>query len=303
MPSIQTIAPCLWLDDQAEEAAGFYTSVFNHSRIIGISRYPEVGQEAHGKPPGSVMTVEFELNGEPFTALNGGPVFRFTPSISFFVPCESKKEVDGLWEKLSAGGTALMPLQKYPWSERYGWVQDKYGLSWQIMLVEDGQATRQIAPALMFTGEQAGRAEEAMRFYTSVFDHAKIDEVFRYGEGEEPDQAGTIKYAAFTLGDQPFKAMDSNHEHGFTFNEAVSLQVNCRTQDEVDYYWEKLSDGGEEVQCGWLKDRFGLSWQITPVRLIEMIMDADAEKMQRAFAAMLKMKKIDIAELERAYAG
>jgi predicted 3-demethylubiquinone-9 3-methyltransferase (glyoxalase superfamily) len=161
----QTIAPCLWFDDQAEEAAGFYAAIFKNSKIVSISRYGQAGREVHRRPPGSVMTVAFELDGQLFTALNGGPVFKF--------------------------------------------------------------------------------------------------------------------------------------------NEAISLQVYCDTQEEVDYYWEKLSRGGDEKaqQCGWLKDKYGVSWQVVPKVLPDLINDPDSDKSQRAMVAMLRMKKIDIAELKRAYAG
>jgi predicted 3-demethylubiquinone-9 3-methyltransferase (glyoxalase superfamily) len=165
MQIIQKITPCLWFDDQAEEAVEFYTAIFRNSRIVNITRYGEAGREVHGKPAGTVMTVAFELDGQAFTALNGGPVFKF--------------------------------------------------------------------------------------------------------------------------------------------NEAISFQVNCQTQEEVDYYWEKLSEGGDEKaqQCGWLKDKYGASWQVVPIVLLEMINDPDSEKSQRAMEAMLQMKKMDIGELRRAYAG
>jgi len=165
MQVIQKITPCLWFDDQAEEAVEFYTGIFRNSRIVEVARYGETGREIHGKPAGTVMTVAFELEGQAFTALNGGPIFKF--------------------------------------------------------------------------------------------------------------------------------------------NEAISFQVNCETQGEVDYYWAKLSEGGDvkAQQCGWLKDKYGASWQIIPRVLVEMITDPDAEKSQRAMGAMLQMKKIDIDGLKRAYAG
>jgi predicted 3-demethylubiquinone-9 3-methyltransferase (glyoxalase superfamily) len=165
MASVQKISPCLWFDSQAEEAARFYAGVFPNSKIGAIARYCEAGQEIHGRPPGSVMTVEFELDGQSFTALNGGPVFKF--------------------------------------------------------------------------------------------------------------------------------------------NEAVSLQVHCDTQDEIDRYWEQLSTGGdkEAQQCGWLKDQFGLSWQIAPKVLAEMMLDPDAQRSARVFTAMLQMKKLDVATLQAAYKG
>jgi predicted 3-demethylubiquinone-9 3-methyltransferase (glyoxalase superfamily) len=165
MTTAQAITPCLWFDSEAEQAAQFYTGIFKNSQIHSITRYSEAGREVHRRPPGSVMTVEFELNGQPFTALNGGPVFKF--------------------------------------------------------------------------------------------------------------------------------------------NEAVSFQIMCKTQEEVDHYWNRLGEGGDPSaqQCGWLKDKYGLSWQVVPTKMIEMLNDPDREKADRAFEAMMKMKKLDIAELQRAFEG
>ena len=157
------ITPCLWFDDQGEQAAQFYCAIFKNSRVVAVSRYPEAGQEVHGRKPGSVMTVEFEINGQRFTALNGGPHFKFS--------------------------------------------------------------------------------------------------------------------------------------------EAISFQVMCETQDEIDYYWQQLSAGGAESQCGWVKDRFGLSWQIVPTIMADLFTDSDPAKAQRAMSAMLQMKKLDIEKLKRAHAG
>jgi predicted 3-demethylubiquinone-9 3-methyltransferase (glyoxalase superfamily) len=165
MATVQAITPCLWFDNQAEEAARYYTGIFKNSKIGAISRYTEAGREAHGQAPGTVMTVEFELNGQPFTALNGGPIFKF--------------------------------------------------------------------------------------------------------------------------------------------NEAISFQIMCRTQEEVDHYWNKLSEGGDKnaQQCGWLKDKYGLSWQVVPTVLVELMKDPDKQKAGRVMEAMLQMKKLDIAELKRASEG
>jgi predicted 3-demethylubiquinone-9 3-methyltransferase (glyoxalase superfamily) len=165
MPKLQTITPCLWFDGQAEAAVTFYTGIFKNSKITTVSRYTEAGREIHQKPPGSVMVMAFELEGQSFTALNGGPQFKFS--------------------------------------------------------------------------------------------------------------------------------------------EAISFQINCDTQDEIDYYWAKLSEGGDEraQQCGWLKDKFGLSWQVVPKMMGELFKGSNTEGAQRAMTAMLKMKKLNIAELQRAYSG
>lgn len=290
----QKISPFLWFDDQAEEAAEFYTSLFDNSRTVDVMRYGPGGPG----PEGSVMTVSFELAGQQFTALNGGPQFNFTPAISFFVSCATEDEVDTLWDALSDGGTALMPLDTYPFSEKFGWVNDKYGVSWQLNLAEREQT---ITPFLMYVGEEHGRAEEAIDFYTSLFEDSSVEHIARHGEGTK-ELEGNVQHAVFTLHGQDFMAMDGGLAHDFTFNEAVSLEVSCGSQAEVDRLWDALTaDGGEESMCGWLKDRFGVSWQIVPTALIEMMGDEDAEKARRVREAMLQMKKIDIPTLQAAY--
>jgi predicted 3-demethylubiquinone-9 3-methyltransferase (glyoxalase superfamily) len=143
----QKIAPCLWFDDQAEEAARFYTGIFKNSKIVAVTRYTEAGQEVHGKKPGSVMTVEFELDGQTFTALNGGPVFKFNEAISFQVNCDTQQEIDHYWDKLSAGGD--------PKAQQCGWLKDRYGVSWQVVpaaltqLLTDPAKAGRVVTALM----------------------------------------------------------------------------------------------------------------------------------------------------------
>jgi predicted 3-demethylubiquinone-9 3-methyltransferase (glyoxalase superfamily) len=301
----QKIVPCLWFDNDGEEAANFYASVFQKSGVGAITRYTKAGFETHHMPEGMVMTVEFEIEGMRFVALNGGQVFKFNPSISFLVGCDTKEEVDALWTKLpQGGGPALMELGAYPMSERYGWLQDKYGLSWQVMFVKDRQVKQKIVPTLMFTETQSGKAEEAVNLYTKVFNDSGIDHMMRYEKDDKPDREGTVKHAGFTLEGQEFAAMDSARVHNFTFNEAISFMVACQTQEGIDQYWGKLtSDGGQESVCGWLKDKFGVSWQVAPTVLNEMLRDSDTEKVVRVTNAFLKMKKFDISELRKAYKG
>jgi len=296
---MQKIISHLWFDGQAEEAAAFYTSIIADSEIGRVTRYESAGAQVSGQSVGQVMTVEFKLGGQTFIALNGGPQFKFTPAISLFVNGENREEVDGIWEKLVDGGFALMELGEYPFSERFGWVQDKYGLSWQVNLAPRKQ---KITPCLMFVGKQHGKAEEAMRLYTSLLADSGIVELSRYGEGEGGDE-GTVKQAVFTLQGQEFIAMDSGLGHSFTFSEAISLFVNCTDQVEVDELWAKLSADGEKGNCGWLKDRFGVSWQIVPTALGEMLGDSDPAKVHRVVQAMLQMDKLDVEGLRRAYAG
>ena len=197
-----------------------------------------------------------------------------------------------------------MPIDKYPFSERYGWIQDKYGLSWQLILSNpEGEERPFIVPSLMFVGAVGGKTEEAIDFYVSVFRNAKRGIVARYGKGQEPDKEGTIMFADFMIENQWFAAMDSAHEHEFAFNEAISFMVSCNTQEEIDYYWEKLSAVPEAEQCGWLKDKYGLSWQIVPTIMSEMLENGSREQIDRLTQAFLPMKKFDIAELQEAYEG
>jgi predicted 3-demethylubiquinone-9 3-methyltransferase (glyoxalase superfamily) len=301
---VQRIVPNLWYDTQAAEAAGYYTLAFNNSKTGTVVNYGQAGARISGKPPGSVMTVAFELEGHEFVALNGGPQFKFNPSISFLVACKSRDEVDILWQKLDKGGSALMDLGEYPFSERYGWTQDRFGLSWQVMFMGKRKIAQKITPTLMFVGEHSGQAEKAINFYVSVFHKAKIGDISRYDNNQSPDVPGTILHAAFTLENQEFAAMDSARMHDFTFNEAISLVVNCQTQQEIDYYWDKLlAQGGQEGACGWLKDRYGVSWQVTPVALPEMLRDPDKQKVERVTSAFLNMKKFNIAALLKAFEG
>ena len=296
---MQKIIPSLWFDTQGEEAAAFYTKLFKNSKTGSVDRYEAESAKVSGMPEGSVLTVEFQLEGYKFIALNGGPIFKFTPAISFFVNCETVEEIDKLWAGLSQGGSVLMEFQKYPFAEKYGWLTDKYGLSWQLML---GKYPQKIRPALMYVGPNAGKAEEAIKMYVSLFPESKVGMISRYGEGG-PDKAGTINHGVFSLFGQEFIAMDSALEHKFTFNEAVSLMVECKDQAEIDRYWLKLTEGGEEQPCGWLKDRYGLSWQIVPAGLEGIFQDPDPIKRSKVMKVFLQMKKIDIAALKRAAKG
>lgn len=297
------IAPHLWFDREAEEAATFYCSVFPQSEITNVTTL-------HDTPSGDCDVVSFELAGLPFMAISAGPLFKFNPSISFILnfdpsrDARAREKLDATWGELIEGGTALMPLDTYPFSERYGWVQDRYGLSWQLILSNpEGEERPLIVPSLLFVGDVYGRAEEAIDFYTSVFEGSRRGVTVRYGAGQEFDREGTVMFADFMLSGQWFAAMDSGYEHGFAFNEAVSFMVSCDRQEEIDDYWDRLSEGGEQGPCGWLKDRFGVSWQVVPSVMGDFLSDPDPAKAQRVTQAFLQMKKFDIAALERAYAG
>jgi len=302
--SQQKVIPHLWFDDHAEAAANFYTSAFDDARLGAMTRYGTEGFEIHGQPEGKVMTVEFEIAGYHMLAINGGPIFTITPAISFMVTCETVGEVNALWDTLSDGGQVLMGIDSYPWSDRYGWVQDRYGVSWQLYRGTVDRSGQRISPTLMFVGAQLGRAEEAINLYTSTFPGSSIDGVLRYG-ANSGEAAGMVQHSSFRLGDDLLMAMDGPGPHQFTFTEAVCLLVPCDSQEEIDHYWNALTAGGDPAaqQCGWLKDRFGVSWQVTPVALLEMMKDPDPKRVARVTKAFLQMKKLDLAELQRVYKG
>jgi len=301
---MQKITPYLWFEREAKEAAEFYSAVFNDSfgSSDDTSRIKDT-TTLYDTPSGTVDIVAIEISGQEFTLMSAGLLFKFNPSISFLIACNIKEEVETLWGKLSKNGTALMELGEYPFSEKYGWAQDKYGLSWQVMFMGEHEIKQRITPTLMFVGDVCGKAEEAVNFYASVFRTVEVGAILLYTEGEEPDREGTVKHAAFTLEGQDFAAMDSARSHGFAFNEAISFMVHCENQEEVDYYWRKLTAAPEAEQCGWLKDPYGVSWQVVPDELEKLLRDNDSEKTERVMKAMLQMKKIDISGLRRAYEG
>jgi predicted 3-demethylubiquinone-9 3-methyltransferase (glyoxalase superfamily) len=293
---MEKITPHLWFDKEAREAAECYTTIFRDGRIRNTATI-------HNTPSGTADIITIELLGQEFTLISAGPYFTFTPAVSFLVACSAKAEVEAYWRQLVQGGTVFMELGEYPFSGKYGWVQDRFGLSWQLMFTGDRQIKQNITPTLMFAGPVCGRAEEAIHFYASVFHRTRVGDLLRYGRGEEPDREGTIKHAAFSLEGQQFAAMDSARVPDSAFNEAISFVVHCATQEEIDFYWEKLSADPKAEQCGWIKDRYGLSWQIVPTALNEMLGGADQQKVGRVTEAFLKMKKFDIAALKRAYEG
>jgi predicted 3-demethylubiquinone-9 3-methyltransferase (glyoxalase superfamily) len=196
-----------------------------------------------------------------------------------------------------------MELGEYPWSARYAWVQDRYGVSWQVIFTEEPWEGPPIAPCLMFAGDVLGRAAEALEMYADVFPGGAIEALERYAAEEGPE--GTVKHGRASLGGRTLVAMDNHLDPGTRFNEAVSLQVLCEDQAEVDRYWAELSAGGEESRCGWLTDRFGVSWQVVPRGFVEMSKagDGGGPGFDRAFEAMLEMKKLDVGALEKAYTG
>jgi predicted 3-demethylubiquinone-9 3-methyltransferase (glyoxalase superfamily) len=275
------IFPCLWFDGTAKAAAEFYCQVFSNSKIITDT--PRV--------------VQFEIEGKKMMGLNGGPYFKINPSISLFVTCETHEELERVHNKLIEGGISMMPLDKYSWSEKYAWVADQFGMTWQLMLGQLPAGAQKITTSLLFVGELCGKAQEAMKHYTSIFPNSIINHLEIYKAGEEQPE-GNVKFGHFSLNNEMFAAMDGTGNHNFSFNEGVSIMVEVDTQEEIDNYWNKLSEGGAESRCGWVKDKFSVSWQIVPKVLGSLVTDSGNGK--NVMTALMQMGKIDIQTLVEA---
>jgi predicted 3-demethylubiquinone-9 3-methyltransferase (glyoxalase superfamily) len=293
---MQKIKPCLWFMDNAEEAAAFYTSLFPNSKITSATKYNAESAAASGQPENSAMSVFFELSGQTFMALNGGPAYKHTPAVSLFVSCNDEKEIDSLFASLADGGFVLMELGEYPFAKKYAWVSDRFGVSWQLILAPREQ---KISPCLMFTGDNVGKAKQAMEFYISLFPDSKIEMAHFYGPGE-PQPEGLVAHGSFVLDGLHFVAMDSAMAHKFEISSAISFMISCGSQAEIDRYWSTFSEGGAPGQCGWLNDKYGVAWQIIPSMLDEILKTGDDEKRHRTMDALLGMTKLDIAELRNA---
>jgi predicted 3-demethylubiquinone-9 3-methyltransferase (glyoxalase superfamily) len=277
-----SIYPCITIKNRISEASDFYRNTFEEAKILHTSQW----------------VIQLELSGQKFMLLNEGPSSTPNPSISFMVMTRSAEETERYWNKLMEGGSALMALDTYPWSSKYGWLQDKYGVSWQLYTSDQNNIPQKICPTLMFTGANAGKATEAINYYTSIFPQSRIEGILNYS-AEDGENTDFVKHAQFTIKDFVIMAMDSSLQHGFSFNDATSLVVECETQTEIDTYWDKLtSEGGQEVACGWLTDKYGISWQIIPKVLGKLM--TDPQRAPRAMNALMQMKKLIIADLENA---
>ncbi|PSK91164.1 VOC family protein [Taibaiella chishuiensis] len=276
------IYPCLTLKGRIAEASAFYQDAFASARVLQTSP----------------IVIQLEVHGQKLMLLNDGPTALPNPSISLMVVAATAEETEHSWNKLSEGAQVLMGLDSYPWSSKYGWLQDKYGVSWQLFTATEEDKTQKICPTMMFTGALAGKATEAVHYYTSVFPGSSVEGILHYSEGEgEP--LDYVKHAQFDIDHYTMMAMDSGLDHKFGFNDAISMVVECDNQAQIDQYWDELThNGGREVACGWLVDRYGVSWQIIPKALTTLL--KDPERAQRVMPVLLKMKKLVIADLEQA---
>ena len=282
------IFPCLWFNGNGKEAADFYCKTF--------------GGKITADTP---VVLNLELFGQKFMFLNAGPQFEKNASISFTILCETEDELQTYWNQLITNGIILMDLGEYDLSEKYGWVQDEFGVTWQVYLGQNN-GEQKMMPTLMFMHQNNGKALKAMEFYTSVFPNSKIGGVLKYGEGvgnEEHEVAENVQQADFEIDHYSLFCLDSSLDHQFDFNEGISIVVMTDDQKQTDHLWNSLiADGGRASMCGWLKDQFGVSWQIVPKRLLELMNDFDQpQKAQKVVEAMMSMQKIVIADLENAY--
>ncbi|WP_343566082.1 VOC family protein [Sphingobacterium sp.] len=268
-----SIIPSIWFDQNAKEAFDLYSQTFPNSQVTG----------------NSPVVVEAQLNGVKFIGINGGPMFKPNPSISFMVICESKEEVDRIWNVFSPDGSILMPLDNYPWSPYYGWIADKYGVNWQLYQGKVSDTNQQaIVPTLMYCGPQQGKCEAALKFYEELFKDFHSNGIMRYATGEYD---GQIQHSQFLVNGFTLMAMDSGVTQNFTFNEGISLTIICQDQAEIDYYWNRITQRGQESRCGWCKDEFGVSWQIVPAQISSYLQNPGAGE------ALMKMNKIIIKDL------
>lgn len=289
---MKQIGTCLWFDKEAEQAADFYTKIFKHSEKKAVTKYTDSSSKMSGMPKDSVMVVDLNIENMKVQALNGGPIFKHNPSMSYYISCDNEAELKDLWGKLSKDGSVEWELKKYEWSELYGWCNDKYGVSWQLIL---DRPKDKIASAFLFTGDLYGRGEEAMNFYMSLFKNSRVESMYR-----DP-QTNKVAHAKFTLNDQEFVMMEGPGKEPMKPTNAFSFVINCEDQKEIDHYWEKLENGGTIEECGWLKDKFGVSWQVVPYQMDKMMSEGTPEQIDKVMGAMRDMKKLDLAKLESAY--
>ncbi len=270
----EKITPCLWFNGKADEAADLYCATLADTKIMARSPY----------------VVEISASGHRITLLDGGPKYQPNASISFYYICETEKEFDIIWQSFNKEGNILVPTGKYPWSDKYGWVNDKYGVSWQVALGTVADVGQKITPCLAFTGKQFGRADEALNFYSSVFKLSQINAILYDVQNEK-----LVQHAQFSLMEQKFMVMDNEYAQNIEFSEGVSLTIHCESQDEIDYFWNSFTEEGEESMCGWLKDKFGVSWQILP-DILDSIMN-DPAKAGKAAEAFMMMRKLNIEQI------
>ncbi len=272
-----TLYPCLWFNDNAKAAAALYCSVFPNSKLLQHTP----------------MVITFELNGTHFMGLNGGPKYHVNSAMSYYVYCGSASEIDRIYNALIVNGEVMMPLGSYDWSQKYAWIVDAFGVNWQLD-IDDMNSTQKIVPTLLFANAKFHLVKEALTHYTTIFNPSKILLEAFYPPGTAVPE-GSLLFTQFQLKDFILNATSSTMQHDFDFTPGNSLVVSCENQEEIDHYWEKLVEGGHENMCGWLTDKYGVSWQIVPAILPQLM--SDPKKGPLVVQAFLKMRKFDIQTL------
>ncbi len=271
------IFPTLWFDDNAKQAFEYYAHVFPNVKIIEENP----------------VVISALFSDSQIVGLNGGPLFKPNASISFLYIFQEKEQIDQIWQNLINESSVLMPLDQYPWSPYYGWLVDKFGFSWQFYLENPVDINQQkLVPSLMFSGEQQGKCEKALNFYRSIFTDFKSFGVLKYSEGEFE---GQIQHSQFSIKNRIFMALDSAVKRDFSFNEAVSIVIECDDQIEIDYFWNAFTQKGKENRCGWCKDQFGISWQVVPKDLGKIL-----KTHPNARLSLMSMNKIIVEDLVNA---
>lgn len=296
---MQTIVPHIWINRVADDAADFYLAALPDTAVVGRQTYPTEGLlDFQEEFAGQTLVVELEIAGYRMALINAGDEFAPTPAISFFLNFDPSERDDAhgeltrTWERLIEGGNVLMELGEYPFSPHYGWVRDRYGVSWQLMLTNpDGEPRPFVIPDLMFCGPAQNQAQEAVDLYLSVFPDAALGNRVHYDEAQGPVTTDSVIFSDFQIRGEWLSAMDSAVEQPFTFSPGVSLLFNARGQEEIDHLWNALSAVPAAEQCGWLQDRYGVSWQIVPDNLGELL------ERPGAYGRFMGMKRIVIDDL------
>jgi predicted 3-demethylubiquinone-9 3-methyltransferase (glyoxalase superfamily) len=272
----KTIYPCLWFDNNAREAAGYYKDVFEDVNILSENQ----------------LVLMFEIYGVKFMGLKGGEMFRPNPAVSYFVYCGGDDaKIERLYASLSKGGRVMMPLEKYDWSAKYAWVEDRFGISWQLD-IDAINNPQKIVPALLFANDKRAMVGEALSYYTSIFDDSRHIISFPIPSGSSmPD--GALMFTQFRLKDLIFNALSGGEPvHEFDFCEGNSFVIECETQKEIDHYWSRFAEEGMESMCGWVRDKYGVWWQVIPSMLESLIVNSG--KGQQVGQALRQMKKIEL---------
>ncbi len=275
---VNNIFPCIWFNNDAKEFIERYQSFFDETSILNSN--------------GFITTVKW--SGSKIMLMNGGPSIQCTPAISLFVYFDQNElRINDLYNTLIDGGKILMPLDKYDWSPKYAWVEDKFGINWQLD-IENMRSPQKIVPSLLFVNDKKLMTKEAVSFYTNAFDDHRILLEAPYFPGSGMPE-GSILFTQFKLQNFVMNAMSSTMVHDYDFSMGISFVLECDTQEQIDYYWDYLGKEGKYSRCGWLTDKYGISWQVIPT-ILGLLM-SDESLQSEVSEAFMKMTKFIIADL------